>query len=128
VTPEAALHSRVSTPSLIETSTLESSTPSTNLSTAFYAESSAGITKNTSSVVKKKAEYIDFCDESQVKIECTKYIKTSAELPVDQQSQISFLVRKFNAGAITAAFSMLIGKVAGAAPMAFFHCHQKKKI
>jgi hypothetical protein len=57
-----------------------------------------------------------------------KYVKTAAKLPIDQQSQISFLVRKFNASAITAAFSMLIGKVAGAAPMAFFHCHQRKKI
>jgi len=81
-----------------------------------------------SSVVKKKAEYIDFCEDAQVKTECMKYVKTAAELPIDQQSQISFLVRKFNASAITAAFSMLIGKVAGAAPMAFFHCHQRKKI
>ena len=128
VTPEAASHGRVSTPLSIETSTPKFSTPSTNLSTAFYAESSAGITKNTSSVVKKKAEYIDFCEDAQVKTECMKYVKTAAELPIDQQSQISFLVRKFNASAITAAFSMLIGKVAGAAPMAFFHCHQRKKI
>ena len=112
VTPETASHSRASTSTLIESSTRQSSTPSTNLSVAFYAELSAGITKNTSSVVKKKAEYIDFRDEAQVKLECTKYIKAS-ELPIDQQSQISFLVRKFNASAITAAFSMLIGKVAG---------------
>lgn len=126
VTPETASHSRASTSTLIESSTRQSSTPSTNLSVAFYAELSAGITKNTSSVVKKKAEYIDFCDEAQVKLECTKYIKAS-ELPIDQQSQISFLVRKFNASAITAAFSMLIGKVAGAAPMAFFPLPSKKE-
>jgi hypothetical protein len=103
------------------------SSPSSNLSTAFYAESSACIKKSTSSAVKKKAEYIDFCDSAQVKTECLKYIKTAADLPIDQQTQISFLVRKFNASAITTAFSMLIGKVAGAAPMAFFHCHQRKK-
>jgi hypothetical protein len=104
------------------------SSPSSNLSTAFSAKSSACITKNTSSVVRKKAEYIDFCDSAQVKTECLKYIKTAADLPIDQQTQISFLVRKFNSSAITAAFSMLIGKVAGAAPMAFFHCHQRKRI
>jgi hypothetical protein len=127
VTPEAASHARVSTPSSIETSTPNLSSPSSNLSTAFYAKSSACITKNTSSVVKKKAEYIDFCDSAQVKKECLKYTKTAADLPIDQQTQISFLVRKFNASAITAVFSMLIGKVAGAAPMAFFHCHQRKK-
>jgi hypothetical protein len=36
-------------------------------------------------------------------------------------------VRKFNSSAITAAFSMLIGKVAGAAPMAFFKLPSKKE-
>jgi hypothetical protein len=121
VTPEAASHACVSTPSSIETS------PPSNLSTAFYAESTAFIKKSTSSVIKKKAEYIDFCDSAQVKKECLKYIKTAAELPVDQQTQISFLVRKFNASAITTAFSMLIGKVAGAAPIAFFPLPSKKE-
>jgi len=104
------------------------SSQSSNLSTAFYAESSVCIKKSTSSVVKKKAEYIDFCDSAKVKSECLKYTKTATEVPIDQQTQISFLLRKFNRGAITSAFSMLIGKVAGAAPMAFFHCHQRKKI
>ena len=121
VTPEAASHARVSTPLSIETS------PPSNLSTAFYAESTAFIKKSTSSVTKKKAEYIDFCDSAQVKKECLKYIKTAAELPIDQQTQISFLVRKFNASAITTAFSMLIGKVAGAAPIAFFPLPSKKE-
>jgi len=75
--------------------------------------------KSPSSIVKRKAEYINFCDSAQVKTECFKYIKNAADLPIDQQSQISFLVRKFNSSAIIAAFSMLIGKVGGAAPMAF---------
>ena len=131
VTPEAASHARVSTPSSIKTSPpkLPSQllSPSSNLSTAFFAESSACIKKSASSVIKKKAEYIDFCDSAQVKTECLKYIKTAAELPIDQQTQISFLVRKFNASAITTAFSMLIGKVAGAAPMAFFPLPSKKE-
>ena len=76
--------------------------------------------KSPSSVVKKKAEYIDFCDSAQVKTECFKYIKNGADLPIDQQSQIDFLVRKFNSSAIIAAFSMLIGKVGGAAMILFF--------
>ena len=132
VTPEAASHARVSTPSSIETSPpallSQLSFQSSNLSTAFYAESSACIKKSTSSVVRKKVEYIDFCDSAQVKSECLKYTKTTAEVPIDQQTQISFLLKKFNTSAITSAFSMLIGKVAGAAPMAFSHCHQRKKI
>jgi hypothetical protein len=131
VTPEAASHARMSTPLLMETlpPTLLSllSTPSSNLSTAFYAESSACIKKSTSSVVKKNAEYIDFCASAQVKSECLKYIKTATELPIDQQTQISFLVRKFKTSAITTAFSMLIGKVAGAAPMAFLPLPSNKE-
>jgi hypothetical protein len=121
VTPEAASYAHALTASLKVTSTpLLLSTPSSNLSSAFAAESLAVIMKNPSSVVKRKAEYIDFCDSTQVKTECFKYIKNAADLPIDQQSQISFLVRKFNSSAIIAAFSMLIGKVGGAAPMAFF--------
>jgi hypothetical protein len=76
--------------------------------------------KSPSSVVKKKAEYIDFCNSAQVKTECFKYIKNGADLPIDQQSQINFLVRKFNSSAIIAVFSILIGKVGGAAPLLFF--------
>ncbi len=55
------------------------------------------------------------------------HIKTAAELPLDQQTQISFLVRKFKTSAITTAFSMLIGKVAGAAPMAILPFPSKKE-
>jgi len=56
-----------------------------------------------------------------------KYIKTAAELAIDQQTQISFLVRKFKTSAITTAFSMLIGKVAGTAPIAFLPLPSKKE-
>jgi hypothetical protein len=53
--------------------------------------------------------------------------QNATDLPIDQQSQISFLVRKFNSSAIIVAFSMLIGKVGGAAPMAFFPLPMKKE-
>jgi hypothetical protein len=127
VTPESALYGRASTPSSTETSTPNSLSPSSNLATAFAAESSASITKKTSSVVKKEAMYINFCDSAQVKTELLKYIKSAADLPVDQEAQISFLVRKFNSSALTAAFTMLIGKVAGVAPIAFFPLPPKKE-
>jgi hypothetical protein len=121
VTPETASYACALTASLKVTWTpLLLSTPSSNLSSAFAAESLAVIMKSPSSVVKKKAEYIDFWDSAQVKIECFKYIKNGADLPIDQQSEINFLVRKFNLSTIIAAFSMLIGKVGGAAPMLFF--------
>jgi hypothetical protein len=128
VTPEA-VNARASTPSRIVMSTkISPSEPSSNLSAAFTAESYALNMKIPSSVVKKQAEYIDFCDSAQVKRECLKYIKNVPDLPIDQQSQILFLVRKFNSDAIRIAFSMLIGKVAGVAPMAFSHCHRRKRI
>ncbi len=128
VTPEA-VNAHVSTPSTIVMSTkILPSAPSSNLSAAFAAGSSALNMKIPSSVVKKQAEYIDFCNSAQVKRECLKYIKNVPDLPIDQQSQILFLVRKFNSNAIRIVFSMLIGKVAGVAPMAFFHYHQRKRI
>jgi len=132
VTPEAASRGRVSTPSLLEPtprnlSSQLTTTQGANLSTALYAESSASITKSTSSGVKKSAEYIDFCDSAQVKNECLKYTTTATGLPSDQQTQISFLLRKFKPSAISTAFSMLIGKVGGSAPMVFFPLPSKKK-
>jgi hypothetical protein len=127
-TPEAASYACALTALLKVTLTLLSlSTPSSNLSSAFAAESSAVNMKSPSSVVKKKAEYIDFCDSTQVKTECFKYIKNAADLPIDQQSQISFLVRKFNLSAIMAVFSMLIGKVGRAVSMAFFPLPRMKE-
>ena len=133
VSPEAASHApRVSTPSSIESMprklSSQSTTPSSNLSTAFYDESPACIKESTtSSPVKKKPEYIDFCNSAQVKSECSKHTKTAAEILTDQQTQISFLLGKFNTSGITTAFSMLIGKVAGAAPMSFFPLPSKKE-
>jgi hypothetical protein len=127
VMPEA-MNARASTPSTIVMSTkILPSEPSSNLSAAFAAELSALNMKIPSSVVKKQAEYIDFCDSAQVKRECLMYIKNVPYLPIDQQSQILFLVRKFNSNAIKIAFSMLIGKVAGVASMAFFQLPPKKE-
>jgi hypothetical protein len=83
--------------------------------------------KIPSSVVKKQAEYINFCNSAQVKRECLKYIKNVPDLLIDQQSQILFLVRKLNSDAIRIAFSMLIGKVAGVAPMDFFSIATKER-
>jgi hypothetical protein len=76
VMPEAASRGCVSTPSSLEPTrrnlSSQLTTQSANLSTAFYAASSASITKSTSSGVKKSAEYIDFCDRAQVERECLK--------------------------------------------------------
>jgi hypothetical protein len=77
VTPEA-VNARGSTPLTIVTLTkILPSEPSSNLSAAFAAKLYALNMKIPSSVVKKQADYIDFCNSAQVKIECLKYIKMS---------------------------------------------------
>ncbi len=94
VTPEA-VNACASTPLMIVTPTkILPSEPSSNLSAAFAAKSSALNMKIPSSVVKKQAEYINFFNSAQVKRECLKYIKNVPDLPIDQQSKILFLVRK----------------------------------
>jgi hypothetical protein len=68
VTPETTSCACVSTASSLEPSPRKLSsqltTQTANLSTAFYAESSASIKKSTSSGVKKIAKFIDFCDST----------------------------------------------------------------
>ena len=56
-----------------------------------------------------------------------KYIESAADLPIDQEAQINFLVRKFNSSALTAAFTMLIGKVAGVSPFFFLPIATKER-
>ena len=76
VTPEAALCACALTLSIDKFSLRLLSTKSTNLSSKFAAKSTTAITTNSFSVVKMKAEYINFCDSKQVKAECLKYLKT----------------------------------------------------
>jgi hypothetical protein len=68
---------------------------------------------------KKQAFLIKWCDCNEVKIEFLKYLKQSADFPIDQESQLTFLLNQFQARDIQASFYKLIGKVGGVASSAF---------
>jgi len=53
---------------------------------------------------KKQAFIINFCDRDEVKIECLKYLKHAVDLPIDQESQLTFLLNQFQARDIQASF------------------------
>ena len=68
---------------------------------------------------KKQAFIINFCDRDKVKIECLKYLKHAVDLPIDQESQLTFLLNQFQARDIQASFYKLIGEVGRVASSAF---------
>jgi hypothetical protein len=78
-------------------------------------------------VAKKQAFIINFCDRDEVKIECLKYLKHAVDLPIDQESQLTFLLNQFQARDIQASFYKLIGEVGGVASSAFNPMPSQKK-
>ena len=76
---------------------------------------------------KKHAFMINFCDRDEVKIECLKYMKHAVDLPIDQESQLTFLLNQFQARDIQASFYKLIGEVGGVASSAFIPMPSQKK-
>ena len=44
---------------------------------------------------KKQAFLLNFCDRDEVKIECLKYVKHKADLPINQENQLTFLLNQF---------------------------------
>ena len=44
---------------------------------------------------KKQVFLINFCDCDKVKIECLKYLKHAVDLPINQKSQLTFLLNQF---------------------------------
>ncbi len=70
---------------------------------------------------------INFCDRDEVEIECLKYLKHAVDLPIDQESQLTFLLNQFQAKDIQASFYKLIGEVGGVAISAFTPMPSQKK-
>jgi hypothetical protein len=99
----------------------------------YYTPPTNGLKSYMSAAVKKKLEFspkskiskkkqaflINFCDRDKVKIECLKYLKHSVYIPINQESQLTFLLNQFQARDIQASFYKLIGKVGGVASSAF---------
>jgi len=78
---------------------------------------------------KKQAFLINnFCDRDEVKIECLKYLKHAVDLPIDQESQLTFLLNQFQARDIQASFYKLIGEVGGVATSVFIPMSTQKKM
>jgi len=76
---------------------------------------------------KKQGFLINFCDRNEVNIECLKYLKHAVDLPINQESQLTFLLNQFQARDIQASFYKLIGKVGGVASSAFTPMSSQKK-
>ncbi len=68
---------------------------------------------------KKQAFLINLCNRNEVKIKCLKYLKHAVDLPINQESQLTFLLNQFQARDIQASFYKLIGEVGGVASSAF---------
>ena len=77
---------------------------------------------------KKQAFLLNFCDRDEVKIECLKYVKHEADLPINQENQLTFLLNQFQVRDIQASFYKLIGKVGGVASSVFTPMSSQKKI
>ena len=77
---------------------------------------------------KKPAFLLNFCNRNEVKTECLKYLKHVADLPINQENQLTFLLNQFQVRDIQASFYKLIGKVGGVASSAFTPMSSQKKL
>ncbi len=68
---------------------------------------------------KKEPFLIDFCDPSDVKSKCLKYLSDARDLPLGQESQLTFLLNNLKLKDVQMAFIKLITIVGGAATTAF---------
>ncbi len=68
---------------------------------------------------KKEPYLIDFCNPIDVKSECLKYLPDASDLPLGQESQLTFLLNNLKVKDIQMAFIKPITIVEGAATTAF---------
>jgi hypothetical protein len=68
---------------------------------------------------KKEPYLIDFCNPVDVKSKCIKYPPDASDLPLGQESQLTFLLNNLKVKDIQMAFIKLITIVGGAATTAF---------
>ncbi len=68
---------------------------------------------------KKEPCLIDFCDPVDIKSECLKYLPDAGDLPLGQESQLTFLPNNLKVKDIQMAFIKLITIDGGAATTAF---------
>jgi hypothetical protein len=68
---------------------------------------------------KKEPYLINFCNPVDVKSKCLKYLPDASDLPLGQESQLTFLLNHLKVKDIQMAFIKLITIVGGAATAAF---------
>ncbi len=68
---------------------------------------------------KKEPYLIDFCNPVDVKSECLKYLPDASDLPLGQESQLTFLLNNLKVKDIQMDFINLITIVGGAATTSF---------
>jgi hypothetical protein len=68
---------------------------------------------------KKEPYLIDFCDPVYVKSKCLKYLPDASDLPIGQESQLTFLLNNLKVKDIQMTFIKVITIVGGAATTAF---------
>jgi hypothetical protein len=96
-------------------STTTTSSKQSNLSNLVHALDFGNLPVHT----KKEPYLIDFCDPVDVKSKCLKYLLDASDLPVSQESQLTFLLNNRKVKDIQMAFIKLITIVGGAATTAF---------
>ncbi len=68
---------------------------------------------------KKEPCLVDFCNPVDVESKCLKYLSDARDLPLGQESQLTFLLNNLKLKDIQMAFIKLIPIVGGAATTAF---------
>ncbi len=75
---------------------------------------------------KKEPYLIDFCNPVDVKSKCLKYLSDARDIPLGQESQLTFLLINLKLQDNQMAFIKLITIVGGAATTAFTPMSSKK--
>jgi hypothetical protein len=100
---------------LLSQSTMTTSSMQSNSFNLVHALDFANLPDHT----KKEPYLIDFCDPIHVKSKCLKYLSDARDLPLSQESQLTFLLNNLKLKDIQMAFIKLITIVGGAATTAF---------
>jgi len=92
--------------------------------TSSKISSQMSYTPPTIGSAKKK---LKFSPKENIAAKKQKYLKNAVDLPIDQESQLTFLLNQYQARDIQASFYKLIGEVGGLASSAFIPMSSQKK-
>jgi hypothetical protein len=90
-------------------------------------EDSLTLEKNHITKIKLKHFEIDWLNPEVILSECTKYLKKNKSLPSTHESQLLFLMNKFESGQIKLSFSNAFGKMGHTATKLFYPLPGRKE-